>query len=145
MNPVLHAEVQLPDFGTIGLVESRYRPRELGHRSREYFAVASVFSPQKRSRFPVGSAVTIIMPYRESTPSRGVTRGVAVGLQTPVSGATREKKEEEYAPSPSDPSSTSFDPRSHPLSPRGRVDIRPASNVAVSDLHKVVNESPRYL
>lgn len=32
------AEVQLPDFGTIGLVESRYRPRELGHRSRECFA-----------------------------------------------------------------------------------------------------------
>lgn len=41
--------------------------------------------------------------------------------------------------------STSFDPRSHPLSPRERVNIRPASNVAVSDLHKVVNESPRYL
>jgi len=143
VNSILHAEGQLPDFGTIGLVESRYRSRELGgRRSRECFASVGFLSLE-----------TILLPGRQRShdynaiqridaESWGHTRGRRqVANPRRVRPARRRKKNTLSPPL----RLTSFDPRSHPLSPRGRVDIRPASNVAVSDLHKVVNESPRYL
>lgn len=71
-----------------------------GHRSRERFAGVGFLSPETVSLPGRQSAVTIIMPYRESTPSRGVTRGVAVGLQTPIGCDPREEGRRNALPPP---------------------------------------------
>lgn len=114
-NPVLLAEVQLPDFGTIGHRISMPPARVKRLSFRASVLPASVFSPETLSLPGRQRSHDYNAIQRIDAESWGHTRGRCRVVNPHRGCDPREGGRREYAPSPTSVSFFSFfDPRPHP-------------------------------